>query len=330
MRRADTKPPCRSRSVAGAALLVAWVLLPWAPGPLPSGPALASAQQPMPVGAAGLADTLLSGVRLTWRPETPTQGALLVLRVAPAAGSRLVTVSGRAGGEELHFYPEEDGTLESLAPVPVDVSDSMQVTLTLEDEQGATRTLTAFVPVSAGSYHHEELTVAPELGSPLSEENRARLASDQAKAAAVARASRRTERLWTRRVVLPRDDRVTGSFGDGRIFNGQVSSRHMGLDLRGTTGDTVVAAARGVVALVDHFLLAGNIVYVNHGAGLISGYFHLSRQLVQEGDTVEAGTPIGLVGATGRVTGPHLHWVVRYGATSVDPRSLVHALAPGR
>ena len=77
-----------------------------------------------------------------------------------------------------------------------------------------------------------------------------------------------------------------------------------------------------MVALVDEFLLAGNIVYLNHGGGLLSGYFHLSKQLVAAGDTVAAGTTIGLVGATGRVTGPHLHWVVRYGSTSVDPRSL--------
>ncbi|MGD8320296.1 MAG: M23 family metallopeptidase, partial [Gemmatimonadota bacterium] len=161
-------------------------------------------------------------------------------------------------------------------------------------------------------------------------ENRARLAGDQAEARAVSRAAEQTGRLWTRRAVLPRDARITGDFGDGRIFNGQVSSRHLGLDLDGEPGDTVVAAARGVVALVDRFLLAGNIVYVNHGAGLISGYFHLSKQLVEAGDTVEAGTPIGLVGATGRVTGPHLHWVVRYGTTSVDPRSLLQALAAGR
>ena len=123
--------------------------------------------------------------------------------------------------------------------------------------------------------------------------------------------------------MIPRDDRVTSGFGDGREFNGQISSRHMGLDLDGEPGDTVVAATRGVVALVDEFLLAGNIVYLNHGGGLLSGYFHLSEQLVAAGDTVDAGTPIGRVGATGRVTGPHLHWVVRYGRTSVDPRSLL-------
>jgi murein DD-endopeptidase MepM/ murein hydrolase activator NlpD len=88
-------------------------------------------------------------------------------------------------------------------------------------------------------------------------------------------------------------------------------------------GDTVVAAARGIVELVDEFELAGNVVYMNHGGGLVTAYFHMSEQLVAEGDTVEIGTPIGRVGATGRVTGPHLHWVVRYGRTSVDGRSLI-------
>jgi murein DD-endopeptidase MepM/ murein hydrolase activator NlpD len=87
----------------------------------------------------------------------------------------------------------------------------------------------------------------------------------------------------------------------------------------------VVAPTRGVVELAEQFELAGNNVYINHGGGLVSAYFHLSEQLVAPGDTVVAGMPIGRVGATGRVTGPHLHWVVRYGNTSVDPRSLLVA-----
>lgn len=278
------------------------------------------------VAAVGLDDTLPAPARLTWRPERPTQGTLLVLRVTPAAGVRLGAVSGQAGGEALHFYPAGDGALESLAPVPVDAADSVMVSLTVGDGLVSADSLSAAIPVSPRSFHHEELSVAPELGSPLSEENQARLARDQAKARRVSAEAERTKPLWTPEAVLPRNARVTSGFGDGRIFNGQVSSRHMGLDLDGEAGDTVVAAARGVVELVDRFLLAGNIVYLNHGAGLISGYFHLSEALVQKGDTVEAGTPIGLVGATGRVTGPHLHWVVRYGTTSLDPRSLIPAL----
>ena len=180
------------------------------------------------------------------------------------------------------------------------------------------------VPVTPGRYNHSRLTVAPELGRPPTPEQAARRAEEQRRAAEVSAKAHRTPRIWDGEVVLPKEvQRVTSGFGEGRIFNGQVSSRHTGLDLDGRTGDMVVSAARGVVELVDAFELAGNVVYINHGGGLMTAYFHLSEQLVAEGDTVSAGTPIGRVGATGRVTGPHLHWVVRYGQTSVDGRSLI-------
>jgi murein DD-endopeptidase MepM/ murein hydrolase activator NlpD len=88
-------------------------------------------------------------------------------------------------------------------------------------------------------------------------------------------------------------------------------------------GDTVRAANRGVVALVDDFFLAGNVVYIDHGAGVVTGYFHLSKPLVAVGDTVARGQRIALVGQTGRVTGPHLHWSGRYGALAVNPLDLL-------
>jgi murein DD-endopeptidase MepM/ murein hydrolase activator NlpD len=103
----------------------------------------------------------------------------------------------------------------------------------------------------------------------------------------------------------------------------------MGLDLAGAVGAPVLAPDRGVVALVGDFYLAGNAVYIDHGAGLVTAYFHLSKVNVAEGDTVTVGDTIGKVGATGRVTGPHLHWVARYGAVSIDPSTLLD-LAPAR
>lgn len=274
------------------------------------------------------------GTDVTTRPERPVQGSLFVLRVAPEAGRSIRAVLGEAAGEELHFTPVEGAgadavAWESLAAMPVDAGVHLTVRLDVAYEDGSRAVVEHAVPVAPGAFDHEELTVAPEFGSPLSEEARERLARDRAKAREVARRAHATPRVWTGRVVLPRDEGVTSGFGNGRIFNGRVSSRHMGLDLRGSRGDTVVAAARGVVELVDSFLLAGNIVYLNHGGGLLSGYFHLSEQLVAEGQTVEAGTPIGRVGASGRVTGPHLHWVVRYGRTSVDPRSLLELAGGG-
>ena len=265
---------------------------------------------------------------VSWVPAEPVQGRLFRIAVESDPDARLIGVEGEVGGEVLHFDGPLDGRFEALAGVPIDASGELAATLRLRYADGRSETTRTGVPVVPGSYRHEELTVAPRFGSPPNEEDQARRARDAAKAREVSAEAHRTPRLWDGTVTIPRDDRVTSGFGNGRIFNGQVSSRHMGLDLDGEPGDTVYAAARGVVQLVDEFLLAGNIVYLNHGAGLISGYFHLSEQLVAEGDTVVAGTPIGRVGATGRVTGPHLHWVVRYGTTSLDPRSLLDAL-PG-
>lgn len=266
-----------------------------------------------------------SAPTVDWRPDTPVQGRLFVLRVTDRADAGLQDVQGRSAGERLHFHTVGAGIFESLVPVPVDATGDAVVDLTFRYASGETERVRHAIPIRDGSFRHERLTVAPQFGRPPTEEESARRARDAARARAVSEAAHETPRLWTDEMVIPRNDRVTSGFGDGREFNGQVSSRHMGLDLDGEPGDTVYAAARGVVQLVDEFLLAGNIVYLNHGAGLVSGYFHLTRPLVAQGDTVSAGTPIGLVGATGRVTGPHLHWVVRYGYVSVDPRSLLDA-----
>jgi murein DD-endopeptidase MepM/ murein hydrolase activator NlpD len=278
-----------------------------------------------------LAVTLWAGapeppaLEVSWVPERPVQGHLFRLRVRPDPGVAVQTVEGAAGGEALHFVPIEGGLFESLAPVPIDTDGVLLASVTLIARDGTQASTTVEIRVAPGEYRHERLTVAPRLGGALGTADAARLARDQAKAAEVARQAHAAPRLWTETRVMPREARVTSGFGNGRVFNDDVSSRHMGLDLDGDPGDLVVAPTRGVVALVDSFVLAGNIVYLNHGGGLLSGYFHLSEQLVAQGDTVEAGTPIGRVGATGRVTGPHLHWVVRIGTTSVDPRSLLEA-----
>ena len=280
--------------------------------------------------AAGLAVGLtrepplpdLAPLEIGWEPAQPVQGHLFVIRVAAPPNTGMVSAAGVAGGEELHFQAV-DSVLESLAPVPIGATDTIDAWVQATYEDGRTQTDSVRIPIAAGEYDHERLTVAPRFGSPLNEEDRARLSRDREKAVRVAREAHATPRIWGPEVILPRDDRITSGFGTGREFNGQISSRHMGLDLAGDPGEVVTAAAGGVVALADGFLLAGNVVYLNHGGGLLTGYFHLSEWLVEAGDTVSAGTPVGRVGATGRVTGPHLHWVVRYGTTSVDPRSLL-------
>jgi murein DD-endopeptidase MepM/ murein hydrolase activator NlpD len=179
------------------------------------------------------------------------------------------------------------------------------------------------LPVVAGEYRLERLSVAPQLGQPQPEAIQRRIREESARARAVSEQSHATPRMWELPFIAPRESRITSGFGHGRTFNGQVQSRHTGTDYAGAVGAPIRAPARGVVALVDDFYLGGGVIYIDHGAGLVTGYLHLSGKTVTQGEVVEAGQLIGRVGATGRVTGPHLHWIVRYGGHTVDALSLL-------
>lgn len=114
-----------------------------------------------------------------------------------------------------------------------------------------------------------------------------------------------------------------GRFGSRRIFNGEARSPHGGTDFKAATGTVVFAPADGIVALADGQYFAGKAVYLDHGDGLVTMSFHLSEILVKRGATVKRGQAIGKVGATGRVTGPHLHFGVRWRGARVDPQLLL-------
>ena len=257
---------------------------------------------------------------IAWEPAAPRQGALFRVRVsAVPAGT---TLSGSVAGEALHFAPVAEGQAdESLAGVPIDAGDSLGIQVYCA-AGGLTDTLRAAIAPSRGEYPVERLTVAPTFGRPPDSALAARIRRESERAPAVAVSAHDTPRLWTKPFLRPRDSRITSGFGRGREFNGTITSRHMGTDFAGATGAPVRAANRGVVRVLGRFYYGGNVIYVDHGAGLTSAYLHLSRQLVAEGDTVERGQEIGRVGATGRVTGPHLHLIVRYGRVTVDPLSL--------
>ena len=121
---------------------------------------------------------------------------------------------------------------------------------------------------------------------------------------------------------------VTGgrNFGHRRVFNGQPRAPHSGADLSAATGTPVRAANRGRVVLAKNLFFSGNAVFIDHGLGVYSVYLHLSEIGVEPGAMVGRGDVVGLAGATGRVTGPHLHWGVRVLDARVDPFSL---LEPG-
>ena len=265
-----------------------------------------------------------AGIVVGTTPELPSRGTVAWLRVASdsaARGDTLLSVTGEAGGEPLHFEPRRVGGFRALLPLPLEGGDSLTVELWLE-RAAHTDTVMMLVPVAQETYPRERLTVAPRMAQPDSAAQ-ARTDREVARARGVGQASHGTPALWVGPFRLPRPSRITSRFGAAREFNGEITSRHLGTDFAGRVGAPVTAPARGVVALVADFYLAGHALYLDHGGGLVTGYFHLSRTVVAPGDTVLPGQKIGEVGRTGRVTGPHLHWIARYGAINVDAMSLV-------
>jgi murein DD-endopeptidase MepM/ murein hydrolase activator NlpD len=249
---------------------------------------------------------------ISWEPAVPRQGSLIVIS-APGA------ITGEVAGEPLHF---NDG--QAFAAVPLGTSESAAVNVLYLRWDGTIHGNTVHVKLAKRPESRERIRVARRFTQPPDSALQARIDRERVLSRDAARRAHLVPRLWWTPFMRPREARVTSAFGGGRVVNGVRRSTHYGLDLDGRKGEPVRVTNRGVVALVGDFFYGGITVYVHHGDGLLTVYHHMSRALVAAGDTVERGQLIGRVGATGRVTGPHLHWGAQYGAVSFDPADLLN------
>ncbi|WP_243338691.1 M23 family metallopeptidase [Anaeromyxobacter soli] len=269
----------------------------------------------MPLPSTLLALLLSAAPRLTASiaPAAARPGDAVLVRVA-GAGSE---PRGELAGRPLSFF-RAGREWRAFAPLPTETAVGP---LAARIEADGARTEATLAVVEPG-WPAREISGVPARFVEPPPDVTARIAADRA-AFDAAYARPPEPPRFRRAFAWPRRARLSGHFGEKRVFDGVKQSVHYGADVTGPVGAPIRAANDGVVVLVREAYLSGRTVLLSHGAGVFTAYFHLSRIGVRPGQAVRRGARIGLLGATGRASGPHLHWSVRVGGLFVDPESLL-------
>lgn len=277
------------------------------------------AEQPPPKPAkrpsAAPSETLLY---LELSTDKPVQGCVFVVKAHNPPGG--LNVSGTFAGRDIAWIPRAERALIGLVGVDLEQKPGeypLVVTATTRSNQPVTDTVP--LTVVKGNFRVQRLKVPPKMVDPdaasLARIDREQALTDKAYATV-------TDRQFEAPFRRPVPGKETAAFGGRRIFNGVPKSPHSGADLRGKVGQPIVCPAPGTVVLVGDHYFTGKTVILDHGAKLFTQYAHLSEIAVKPGQKVTPGQPLGRVGMTGRVTGPHLHWGARLSGAKVNPLDL--------
>lgn len=226
------------------------------------------------------------------------------------------SVTVRVGDTSVPMVAVSDGVHAGFIGIgAVAGAGTYPVVVEVVGTDGRSARLETTLATVAGAFETEQLVFEPSTEALLATD----IAQPEFERVSAIYAESAPQLLWDAPFVWPREDRLTSLFGTRRAYGTVLSSYHAGLDIAGLVGEPVSAVASGIVVLAEELQVRGNAVIIDHGAGVMSGYFHLSEIAVQTGDLVSAGQLLGKVGATGLVTGSHLHWEMRVGGVAVDP-----------
>jgi len=257
------------------------------------------------------------GLQVRCRGVRQGEPLLLVL----ASPTPVVWAEGQWCGRPVRFGADGERLVAVAAVDRNCTPGEHELRVRVRFEDGTEALASRLLTVGAVDFPRQELSVDPRFVR-LSPEDleRVRLDNEALRAAYAAGAQRR---LWSGPFVAPADGRWSAPFGVSRVFNGEERSYHRGADLAVPTGTPISSCNYGRVVLTRDLFFGGNTVIVDHGLGVFSGYLHLSEITVGVGQEVGTGEIVGLSGATGRVTGPHLHWMLRVEGVVCDPRGLL-------
>lgn len=285
---------------------------------------------PIPTGAR-TPPTCGPGVTLKLSAPAAAQGSLLLLEVR--SRKPLAELSAEWNSKNVPFWQASGGQRSAASPafdlrralLGVDLEKppgTYPLLVRVHVASASSKSCTLQVPIRAGKFAIEKLQVAQEFVEPSPEQ--VKRAEQEGERLHAILDQITPQKLWSGDFRVPLDGVNTGgNFGKRRILNGQPRSPHSGVDFPALTGTPVHAAQSGRVALAEEFFFSGNAVVVDHGLGIYTFYYHLSEIDVKAGDELQSGQVLGKVGATGRVTGSHLHWGLTVQRARVNPLQLV-------
>lgn len=262
-------------------------------------------------GPAGVG-TLPSAALAQWPEAAAVPGGVALVELGAAARAR---PAATYGGRPVLVRARAEAWV-AVVGIALAADPAQAQSLVVREADGRERRV-AFA-LDRKQYAEQRLAVAPRHVE-LSKENLERYERERVHLGAVLRQFTAAREPATLRLVMPTSGPRSSSFGLRRVFNGQPRSPHSGMDIAAATGTPVLAAADGEVLDTGDYFFNGQTVIVDHGQGFLTLYCHLSAIDTERGQRVAAGAPVGKVGATGRVTGPHLHFSAYLNAQSVDP-----------
>ncbi|HSE84292.1 MAG TPA: M23 family metallopeptidase [Thermodesulfobacteriota bacterium] len=252
-----------------------------------------------------------SEVSIELTPETVFPGDAFVVEVKSDS-----IPSGEIGGLPLHFHPLSHGLYRAIFSTDVETKPGKYVIRLTVGEKSVEHPFSVHekqFPVTRLTLSSEKVFLSPE--------DQARVEQEDKMLSGLW--NKTTEPMWKGKFVSPLSTSISSPFGVIRLINQKVDSRHKGTDYRSPAGQPVRAINSGLVVLAEELFYGGNTVMVNHGGGIFSIYMHLSEFKIKMGERVSKNDVVGLVGSTGRATGPHLHLSVKIAGRSASPESLI-------
>jgi murein DD-endopeptidase MepM/ murein hydrolase activator NlpD len=260
-------------------------------------------------------------VSVTARAIAPGEVAMLTITTP----RDLTPVNIRAFDQDWFAYRVDPATWQALIGIDLDRAPGAYPIVVSAGSGAPALKVTRTLTVIAKKFVTRTLTVDDAYVNP-PDAVQARITEEAARLAKLWQTVS-PDRLWATPFVVPVPDTPNSAFGSRSVFNGQARSPHTGADFLSPAGEDVKAPSAGVVVLAENLYFSGNTVILDHGLGLYSQFAHFSEIGATVGERVEPGHVLGKVGATGRVTGPHLHWAIRLNGARVDPLSLIVATA---